>query len=62
MYVHMLDAGTKELVRLLSPISFIVFRSNSSIERSIMRNKEAQEKRKEKNNERFNDIFQEFDL
>lgn len=38
MYMHMLVAGTEELVRLLS-ISFIICRSNSSIERLVAQRK-----------------------
>lgn len=38
MYMHMLVTGTEELVRLLS-ISFIICRSNSSIERLVAQRK-----------------------
>lgn len=38
MYMHMLVAGTEELVRLLS-ISFIICRGNSSIERLVAQRK-----------------------
>lgn len=38
MYMHMLVAGTEELVRLLS-ISFIICRGNSSIERLVVQRK-----------------------